>query len=465
MAFSTAENQIKHLYSRAGFGLRYNEFLERKNWSVKKAVKHLFSASEKDEPLGVVNGDIYAMQQMQAAKQDENQKKMLIQQRNQQERNLNLGWMDLMAGTDAVLREKMVLFWHNHFACRTNRPAFAQQLNNVQRKYALGNFRDLLTEVSKTPAMLAFLNNQQNRKGHPNENFAREVMELFTLGRGNYSENDVKEGARAFTGWTYDKDGNFIFREKQHDDGTKTFLGSTGKFKGEDILDKLLAKKETATFISRKLYKSFVNETPDEAHVAEMATVFYNAKYDIGELMRFVFSADWFYAPQNVGNLIKSPVEMLVGLNRQFYITYQAPATLIQFQKTLGQQLFNPPNVAGWPGGRNWIDSSSLMYRMKIPSMLLTGGLIDFTGKADPEDEAFIAATRKRQDVVTRKLQASADWEKVLSGIPQKTSNADFATFFFEAKPGQGFMQEINAVTDRKSALVQMVSTAEYQLC
>lgn len=462
---SDSFKNIKHLYARAAFGLRYDEFLDRKNWPVKKAVKHLFEDAQNYQPLDVVNGDIYAMETQSFAKQNETDKKILIQKRNQQERQLNLGWMDYMAKTGSPLREKMVLFWHNHFACRSNRPAYAQQLNNVQRKYALGSFKQLLLEVSKTPAMLAFLNNQQNRKGHPNENFAREVMELFTIGRGNYTENDVKEGARAFTGWTFDKNGNFVFRPKLHDEGSKTFLGDTGNFTGEDILDKLLAKKETALFISRKIYKNFVNEIPDEKNVAEMASVFYNSGYDISKLMQHVFTASWFYDPKNVGNVIKSPVEMLVGLNRQFYITYQAPATLIQFQKTLGQQLFNPPNVAGWPGGRSWIDSSSLMYRMKIPSMLLTGGLIDFTGKADPEDEAFIAATRRKQDVVTRRLQASADWDKVLSTIPPKTTNDELAAFFFEANPGQNFLKEIDTASDRKSALVQIVSTAEYQLC
>src|SRR6202012_4873393 len=300
--------------------------------------------------------------------------------------------------------------------------------------YALGNFGTMLMEVSKSPAMLQFLNNQQNQKNHPNENFAREVMELFTVGRGNYTENDIKESARAFTGWGFDKDGNFKLRPFAHDTGDKTFLGQTGNFAGEDIIKILLAKKETAHFISTKLYKYLVNETPDPAHVNAMADVFYNASYEIKPLLEYVFTADWFYEDRNVGNLIKSPVEFLVGLNRQFYITYEKPEVLLLFQRALGQVLFYPPNVAGWPGGRNWIDNSSLMYRLKIPSTVLNAGVIDFTGKVDPEDEAFIAASHKQQQSVYTKVQATPDWDKFLKSVPDNMPKTDIAQFMLEPK-------------------------------
>ncbi len=148
--------------------------------------------------------------------------------------------MEKLSATDDPLTEKMVLFWHNHFACRTMVPFLAQQQNNVLRKYALGSFADMLMAVSKDPAMLQFLNNQQNKKGHPNENFAREVMELFTLGRGHYTEEDIKEAARAFTGWGFSLQGEFQFRGKQHDEGEKTFRGKTKKYSGEDIIIAIL---------------------------------------------------------------------------------------------------------------------------------------------------------------------------------------------------------------------------------
>lgn len=372
--------------------------------------------------------------------------------------------MSQMGATDFPLQEKMALFWHNHFACRTNVALYAQELNNIERTNALGNFRTLLFEVAKSPAMLQFLNNQQNRKGHPNENFARELMELFTIGRGNYTENDVKESARSFTGYGFNKNGEFVNREFVHDDGQKTFMGKTGNFNGEDIMNALLERKETAHFISNKLYKYFVNDIPDAAHVNEMAGVFYNANYEIKPLLEFVFTADWFYDDKNTGNLIKAPVEFFVGLNRQFYISYQRPEVLLKFQQALGQVLFYPPNVAGWPGGRNWIDSSSLMYRLKIPSILLNSGLIDFTGKTDPEDEAFIATERNQQQAVNTKVQAQANWDKFLQGIPKNETNMEIARFLLEPKLSDMLLNSIGRQTDIKAMVIEVVSSPEYQL-
>lgn len=453
---------IKHLYARAGFGLCFSDKRSEERHSVKKEVKELFKASEADEPLSVVQDNI---DYMKLATADMQAKKQIIQQQRQQEKDLNLAWMNRMSITNAQLREKMTLFWHNHFACRINNAFYAQQLNNIQRNYALGNFRDLLLAVSKSPAMLQFLNNQQNHKGHPNENFARELMELFTIGRGNYTEQDIKESARAFTGWGFDKDGVFKVRPFQHDNGQKTFLGKTGNLDGEDIINRLLEQKQTAVFISNKLYKYLVNEVPDPAHVHEMAEVFYKANYEIKPLLEYVFTADWFYDDKNIGNMIKSPINFLVGLNRQFYITYQRPEVLLEFQRALGQVLFNPPNVAGWPGGKNWIDSSSLMYRLKIPSIVLDGGLIDFAGKAGPEDEAYLATMRNRQTAVSTKVQAQPDWDKFLQTIPKNLSKTDIAQFMLEPALSAALQNAAAQSADIKTLAIELVSTPEYQLC
>jgi len=453
---------IKHLYARAGFGLCFSDKRSEERHSVKKEVKELFKASEAAEPLSVVQDNI---DYMKLATADMQAKKQIIQQQRQQEKDLNLAWMNRMSITNAQLREKMTLFWHNHFACRINNAFYAQQLNNIQRNYALGNFRDLLLAVSKSPAMLQFLNNQQNHKGHPNENFARELMELFTIGRGNYTEQDIKESARAFTGWGFDKDGVFKVRPFQHDNGQKTFLGKTGNLDGEDIINRLLEQKQTAVFISNKLYKYLVNEVPDPAHVHEMAEVFYKANYEIKPLLEYVFTADWFYDDKNIGNMIKSPINFLVGLNRQFYITYQRPEVLLEFQRALGQVLFNPPNVAGWPGGKNWIDSSSLMYRLKIPSIVLDGGLIDFAGKAGPEDEAYLATMRNRQTAVSTKVQAQPDWDKFLQTIPKNLSKTDIAQFMLEPALSAALQNAAAQSADIKTLAIELVSTPEYQLC
>lgn len=454
--------QIKHLYARAGFGIRFEDLHDHEHWSVKKAVKKLFQASEKDEPLLAIEENIDRRNQ---PNKTEEEKKQIQQQRNLQEKKLNTAWVEKMSTTDAQLREKLTLFWHNHFACNIGNSFYEQQLNNVQRSNALGNFKTLVLEVSKTPAMLQFLNNQQNQKGHPNENFARELMELFTLGRGNYTEDDIKQSARAFTGWTYDKDGEFVFRPRIHDDNPKAFFGKTENFCGEDIINEILAKKECAVFISKKLYRFLVNDVPDESHIKEMADLFYTSNYEIKPLLEHVFTADWFYADKNIGNLIKSPVELLVGLNRQFYISYQNPDVLVQFQRTLGQLLFRPPNVAGWAGGKNWIDSSSLMYRMKIPSTILNAGLIEFEGKANPEDEAYLAATRKQQLNVIKRVQAQPDWDKFMADIPKNTTHDEIARFMLEPNINNIAIKEASQTADVKTLVIQLVSTPEYQLC
>jgi uncharacterized protein (DUF1800 family) len=454
--------QIKHLFARAGFGLRFEDLKAFENVTVKHAVKNLLDSSGADDSVAAV---ATKTDYTPAIKGDELARKMFRQEQKQEEKDLNVDWVNKMITTNAVLQEKMTLFWHNHFACRSKDAFFSQQLNNIHRTNALGNFRTMLLQVAQAPAMLQFLNNQQNQKNHPNENFAREVMELFTIGRGNYTETDVKESARSFTGYGFNKDGEFVNRRFFHDDGQKTFMGKTGNFNGEDILNMLLEKKETAHFISNKLYKYFVNEIPDPVHVNAMADVFYNSNYEIKPLLEYVFNADWFYSDKNTGNLVKAPVEFLVGLSRQFYITYDRPEVLLQFQKVLGQVLFYPPNVAGWPGGRSWIDSSSLMYRLKIPSTLLTGGLIDFSGKADPEDEAYLATVRNQAQCVSTRVQCSVNWDKFLNSIPAHASTADIAQFLLEPKLNNVILNSINNAADTRAMVVDLVSTPEYQLC
>lgn len=472
--------KVKHLYNRAGFGISYPDLNKLSKKNINKVVDGLLQEPKKDGAITLAN-DFESRRQMlvQAglyAKKDptDDEKKMrreIVQMQNAVSRDLNIAWFSKMINTDSPLQEKMTLFWHGHFACRNGNPMYAQQLNNIQRQHGLGSFRMLLLEVSKSPAMLQYLNNQQNKKGKPNENFARELMELFTLGRGNYTENDIKESARAFTGWTYDKDGTFFFRKNQHDDGTKTFFGKIGNFEGENIIDIILDKPETATFISRKIYKFFVNDTPNEEHVKELANHFYNAKYDISEMMRKLFTADWFYSPENVGTKIKSPAEFLIGLSREFFVTYNKPQVLIQLQSSLGQYLFNPPNVAGWPGGQSWIDSSSLMLRMRIPSLVLNDGEIDFSGKADPEDEAVIALSRTATTMAnnTKKpktyVNAQADWPKFLDTLPKELTPVELTEFLLQPKLNDKITRMVADNKGLRSTAIEITSMPEYQLC
>jgi len=472
--------KVKHLYNRAGFGVSYTDLQKLSKKNLDKVVDNMLKDSQKDDPINLVN-DFESKRQLlvQAglyAKKDLNddEKKMrqqIIREQNEVSRDLNIAFITRMINTDAPLREKMTLFWHGHFACRSNNPFFAQQLNNIQRTNALGSFKTLLVEVSKSPAMLQYLNNQQNRKGKPNENFARELMELFTLGRGNFTEQDIKESARAFTGWMYDKDGSFIFRQNLHDPGTKTFFGKIGNFEGENIIDIILEKPETAQFIARKVYKFFVNDNPNEDHIKELAAHFYNSKYDIASMMKKMFTSEWFYSPENVGTKIKSPAEFLVGLSREFYVTYNKPQVLIQLQSSLGQYLFNPPNVAGWPGGQSWIDSSSLMLRMRIPSLVLNDGEIDFSGKADPEDEAVIALSRTATTNANANMKpksyvnANADWPKFLDTLPKGLTPLALTEFLLQPKLNAKITAMVSDNKGLRSTAVEITSMPEYQLC
>lgn len=404
----TSQIQLHHLYRRIGFS-----GIPSKNSSLKKAINKFFKDSESYSALnyqslsgGREGGGNMGMDSMKSAEENEDQKKLKQKMNRENIRKLNIAWVDKMATGEGVFRERMALFWHGHFACRVDNPEFVHSYIETIRKHALGNFGEMLLAVSREPAMLQFLNNQQNRKNRPNENFAREVMELFTMGIGNYTESDVKEAARAFTGWGFNKEGSFEFKQNIHDKNDKKFLGNQGNFQGEDIIRMLLQKKETAHFVTTKIYRSFVSEIHDKNRVDKLAEGFYTSGYDISSLMRNILEADWFYenAPTNL--LIKSPVELMVGIQRTLNATFTDFDSMLYVQKVLGQLLFYPPNVAGWPGGRNWIDSSSLLFRMQLPTMM--AGSADIKVKAkDSGDVNDLAVNRSKKDG-----KAIIDWNK-----------------------------------------------------
>ncbi|MDB5234601.1 MAG: hypothetical protein JWR44_1594, partial [Hymenobacter sp.] len=386
--------------------------------------------------------------------------------------NMSTAWMDRMATSPAQLREKMTLFWHGHFACRVRQPDAALSLHNTMREHALGKFPDLLLAVSQEPAMLQFLNNQQNRKAHPNENFAREVMELFTLGRGNYTEQDVKEGARAFTGWGYDYENRFRFREKEHDAGSKTFLGSTGNFTGEDVLHRILEQPAAATFLVTKVYQFFVNEVPNPAHIEPLAGAFRKSGYDIADLMEHLFSADWFYEPANVGTHIKSPVELLAGMRRTLNVKIDNNLPLLGYQKALGQTLFQPPNVAGWPGGRNWIDSSSLLLRLQLPAVLFKNAEFAVALKQDENDIApnLTKAQRTVRPGAGARLPL-APLQQLLGATPVAQQPERLSQFLLQASIRPENLQLVQQAAQQKepaealrATLVSLLSLPEYQL-
>lgn len=409
------QTKIQHLYLRAGFGERITHIEKNSGKSLEKLVSQLFKDSESFAPLKVVDENEFKIGKFLFA--DKEEKKEMIKESTSKIKDLNLLWLDRMAEETGVLREKMTLFWHGHFACQSPNVYFIQNQNNTLRKHALGKFGDLLKAISKDPAMLQFLNNKQNKKDSPNENFAREVMELFTLGRGNYTEQDIKNAARAFTGWDFEQNGEFVFRRFKHDFGEKTFFGKTGKFEGEDILDMILANRQTAKFITGKIYKFFVNENTDEEIVSQLSDKFFESGYDIGLLMKEIFTADWFYDAQNIGSKIKSPIEYITALRKQFALAFSDKEPLLYLQKVLGQMLFYPPNVAGWKGGRTWIDSTTLVMRTMLPQILYRMVEIPLQPKEDGDVNNDFFAKKKLQSI-----KATYQW-------------SDFAAVFGKEKP------------------------------
>jgi uncharacterized protein (DUF1800 family) len=488
-------DQLKnqHLLWRAGFGPAVYLLDDLNKASPQKLYKTLQKASSK-KPEYLQAADNYLQGLMmgfqeagrqQRQEMSAEQKKELQKRSREGIRNLNLYWINEMVNSDAQLREKMSFFWHGHFACRNLNIFFQQELLHVIRRNALGNFRDLLHDVSKTGAMLNFLNNNQNRKDHPNENFAREVMELFTMGRGNYTEHDVKEAARAFTGWGANAKGEFVFRRFQHDDGSKTVLGSTGNFDGDEVLEILLKQKQTAKFISQKIYRFFVNDAIDEQRVDWLTDRFYKSDYDIDRLMEDIFTSDWFYDEKNIGCKIKSPVELLVGIQRILPMKLENEEALLLLQRLLGQILFYPPNVAGWPGGKTWIDSSTLMMRMRIPQLI--NDRDEFNIKPKTDDDQMMG--RNDDDVQTRSdnnlpagrlgkaarpINAEIDWSKYVgyyNSVPRGDLVNDIAGNLLQTKKAVSadVINEYSDAVDKesfiKTATIQIMSTPEYQLC
>ena len=473
-----------HLFWRAGFGPMPEDLPGIRKGTPKQFVEAFFKASTKtpayiDVADSALKGLVMGVGE-EGKKQrqlTEEQRKKLRDQSRDDIKSLNLTWLDQMVNSDQQLREKMAFFWHGHFASRNLNILYQQQLLDILRRNALGSFATMLREVSKSAAMINFLNNNQNRKDHPNENFAREVMELFTLGRGNYTENDVKEAARAFTGWGVNLSGEFAFRKFQHDTGNKTVLGRTGNLDGDAVLNILLEEKTTATYIAKKIYRFFVNDKPDAAKVAWLGNRFYESNYDIGQLMRDIFSSDWFYDPINIGCHIKSPVELIAGIQRMLPMKLGNTEAPLVLQRLLGQMLFYPPNVAGWPGGENWIDSSSLMLRLRLPIMLAESEALALQPKDDDDQMMGMKNAPKagnKGKLGGQSIGAEIDWpvynnkfdaiprEELVKTISQTLLNVPAN---FDVKNFANYIDSGSREQFIRTVTIRLMSTPEYQMC
>jgi hypothetical protein len=314
-------------------------------------------------------------------------------------------WANRMVDSPQPLREKMALFWHGHFAVNESKVRdYRKLLDQLElfQKEGTGNFRDLMVAVAEDPAMLTFLDAGVNVKGAANENFAREIMEMFTMGVGHYTETDIREAARAFTGWNY-VDLKFVVNKDQHDDGEKTFLGKTGRFDGVNVIDIILQQPATADFIAGKIYRFFVREDLSPQLQKQLGSVLRDHDYQIAPLLETIFLSRDFYSPASVGTQIKSPVELAVSTYRKLGLgNVPGVPDFNVATGTLGQRLFAPPTVAGWAGGTSWITPGLLLERANFGRDVLFPDINflppdRFTG--DPEVRRVADRIRQGMDI------------------------------------------------------------------
>ena len=345
-------------------------------------------------------------------------------------------WANRMLTTATPLQEKLALFWHGHFA---NNEEKVRDYRKMKRQLALfqtqgvGNFRDLLIGAAQDPAMLAFLDAGVNVKGAPNENFAREIMELFTMGVGNYSERDIREAARAFTGWNY-RGLDFVNIAAKHDDGVKTILGRTGNLNGEQVIDLILAQPVTAEFIAAKLYRYFVREELADTTRQQLGDILRKNKYELAPLLTVIFQSKDFYSVPSMATRIKSPVELAISTYKKLGLK-EVPGVPDFNEATgaLGQRLFHPPTVAGWAQGKTWITPGLLLERGNFARDLLF------------PDINFIPPDRYINDETIRIVSSKIDRGLDISTATRPEGKGMGG----DAGSGAGTMSEATAMADR----------------
>ena len=438
--------QARHLLLRTGFAPSHAEVEAVTGQSARVAVTRVLAAATASKTIHPAPGFVSLPPPIPYAflKTKEEQQAMR-QQQLREGLDLKTWWMQEMIESRAPLQERMTLFWHNHFATSQQKVIRSQAMWNQHqlfRTHALGSFATLLHAIAKDPAMLVYLDGANSRREAPNENFAREVMELFTLGEatsgGGYSEQDIREAARAFTGWSIDRDTfSFRFRPAFHDASAKTVLGRTGNFDGDAVLDVMLSQDAAAHFIVGKLWKEFVSPAPDAKEVARIGHAFRASGYDISAALRELLLTDAFWATDNPGTLVKSPVELVVGTVRQFGFTYTDVMPFALKSAQLGQNLLVPPNVKGWPGYTDWINATTLLERKRFTEQLFRAVAFQGESKAPPKTGGMGAGT-------------GADMGP--AGRPMATMRAEFAAEKGD-KAGQGSNRQALALLGRDGIL------------
>lgn len=476
--------QARHLLLRTGFGASPGDISALVEAGLEGAVKQLLATPSSERIAADIDPDVIRPQTreererfLQARRNNDeaarSEFRRIINERRAEDRrmlgDLRRWWVGLMIDTDAPMIENLVLLWHSHFASRHRnvRDTFLMyQQNQMFREHAAGSFAELARAVVHDPAMLKFLNNDQNNKRKPNENLAREFMELFTLGEGNYAEKDIKQGARALTGYHVD-DNDFVFNKNRHDTSKKTVLGKTAKLDGDDFVDVLLDQPACTRYIALKLYRHFVADVSDhldevpgknKAVVQRIAGMLRKNDYQIAPVLKVLFKSQYFYDPAIVGQKIKSPAQLVVGTVRTLGTPTRSLGTLSDGLRTMGQDLFDPPSVAGWDGGRSWINTSTLFTRQNICAYLITG--------KDPRKKNW------------KRNQTNYDPTPLLAGLDSREPGpvvdhlVDLMlgehTPAARREPLYGFMQgrDKGVTVDSLIALLTLITAMpEYQLC
>jgi uncharacterized protein (DUF1800 family) len=375
-------------------------------------------------------------------------------------------WFRRMVKSEAPLREKMTLFWHDHFATSVQKvkfPILLVKQNSLFRESALGSFEKLTQAMLMDPAMLIYLDSQSSKKDHPNENFAREVMELFTLGEGNYTEQDIHEAARAFTGYSINRSNGASWHNRREWDATpKTIFGQTGPYTGQDVIKLIFEKKEASRFMVSKLWEFFVYEKPSATLLDTLSSSFQAANYEVGPLLRDIFLSKEFYSQAAVRTQIKCPVQYIVTLLKQLEITQPPVGFPITAQLQLGQVLFMPPNVAGWDWGHAWINTNTLLTRYNLAGFLVKGAAN--SGNIIPDEKMKIP----KMGAVPRDMGASwkgPDFETI-APRPLRDKPADLVDtlifrFFQSPLPDKARSSFIAYATSKQGAILTNQETAE----
>jgi uncharacterized protein (DUF1800 family) len=356
MGLDSERSKVAHLLRRAGFGSTEAELDEYAGLGFQGALERLLDFEQVDD--SALDGQLGALALDLTKIED-----------------AKYWWLYRMLYTRRPLQEKMTLFWHDHFAtanAKVGNPQLMLQQLRLFRAEGLGSFETLLQKVTRDPAMLIWLDNRLNRKGNPNENYAREVMELFTVGIGSYTEEDVKETARAFTGHGLNRDRQYVFNKNQHDNSNKTFMGETRNWDADDILARLVRHPATARSLSTKLFRFFVHPNPEPATIDRLSTTFTTSGFNVRAVMRDLLGGPEFLSPLAYRSLVRQPVELLVGSFKALNVQ-NVGRDATQFSRRMGQDLLNPPDVNGWSQGEAWVNATTLFHRFNFANRLAVG--------------------------------------------------------------------------------------------